>query len=62
VSYLSELHTSIDLFEENLTKDIAMGQHVQEQIPPIQDTSKENLSAFTYVIQLLTGELLGHGY
>jgi hypothetical protein len=35
-------------------------QYVQEEIPPTLDTSKEYLSAFTYVIQLLTGELMGH--
>jgi hypothetical protein len=67
VSYLSELHTSIDLFKENLTKNIVMGQHLQEQIRPIQevhplDTSKEYISTFLYVVQLLTGELLGHEY
>jgi hypothetical protein len=60
MSYLSELHTSTELFKENLTKDIVIGQYVQEEIPPTQDTSKEYISAFTYVIQLLTGELLGH--
>lgn len=37
-----------------------MGQYVQEEIPQTQDISKECLSAFTYVIQLLTGELLEH--
>jgi hypothetical protein len=37
-----------------------MGQYVQEEIPLTLDTSKEYLSTFTYVIQLLTGELLGH--
>ena len=60
-SFLTELEKLIDLFTENLTVNTLTEQ---KQVPPLREDNQtgkcNDLEAFTYVVQLLTGELLGH--
>jgi hypothetical protein len=62
--YLTELGKVIDLFKENLTANSLKEQQLQKQVPPLQEENHtgqcKDLDAFKYVVQLLTGELLGH--
>jgi hypothetical protein len=61
--FLTELGKVLDLFKENLMVNSLRGQKLQKQVPPSQEENQtgqfKDLDAFTYVIQLLTGELLG---
>jgi hypothetical protein len=54
----------IDLFKENLMINTMKEQKLQEQVHSLQEENQtgqcKDLDAFTYVVQLLTGELLGH--
>jgi len=63
-SFLTELRKVIYLFKENLTVNTLKEQKLQEQVPSLQEENQtgqcKDLDAFTYVAQLLTGELLGH--
>ena len=63
-SFLTELEKLIDLFTEHLTVNTLKEQEIQKQVPPLpteNQTGKfKDLEPFTYVVQLLTGELLGH--
>lgn len=62
--YLTELGKLTDLFKENLTVNRLKEQKLQKQVPPLQEENQtgqcKDLDAFLYVVQLLTGELLGH--
>jgi hypothetical protein len=62
--FLTELGKVIDLFKENLPVNTLREQKLQEQVPSLQEENQtdqcKGLDAFTYVVQLLTGELLGH--
>ena len=62
--FLTEVGKVIDLFRENLTVNTLKEQKVQKQVSPLQEENQtgqcKDLDAFTYVVQLLTGELLGH--
>jgi hypothetical protein len=62
--YLTELGEVIDLFKENLTANSLKEQQLQKKVPPLQEENQtgqcNDLDAFPYVFQLLTGELLGH--
>jgi len=62
--FLTKLGKMIDLFTENLMANTLREQKLQKQDPPLQEENQtgqcKNLDAFTYVVQLLTGELLGH--
>jgi len=62
--FLTELGKLIDLFTENLTANTLREQKLQKQALPLQKENQpgqcKDLDAFTYVVQLLTGELLGH--
>jgi hypothetical protein len=64
VPYLRELEEAIDNFRGNLMDDILKESCLQEQIPQLQGEKPieipYDLSAFPYVLKLLTGELLGH--
>jgi hypothetical protein len=63
---LTELGIEIDLFKENLTVNILREQKLQKEVPLLQEENQtgqcKDLDALTYVVQLLTGELLGHEY
>ena len=63
-SFLTELEKLIDLFTEHLTVNTLKEQEIQKQVPPLpteNQTGKfKDLEPFTYVVQLLTRELLGH--
>ena len=62
-SFLTELGDVIDIFKENLTVNTPKEQRLRKQGPPLQEENRtgqcKDLDAFTYVIQLLTGELFG---
>jgi hypothetical protein len=62
--YLTELGEIIDLFKENLTVHNLKEQQLQKQVLPLQETNQigqcKDLETYTYVRQLLTGELLGY--
>jgi hypothetical protein len=64
--FLTELGKVIDLFKENLTVNTLRKQKLQKEVPLLQEENQtgkcNDLDAFTYVVQLLTGELLGHEY
>jgi len=62
--FLTELGKVTDLFEENLTVNTLREQKLQKEVPLLQEENQtgqcKDLDAFTYVVQLLTGELLGY--
>jgi len=62
--FLTELGSLIDLFTENFTVNALGEQKLQKQVPPLQEENQtgqcKDIAAFIYVVQLLTGELLGH--
>jgi hypothetical protein len=65
VPYLKEMEKIIDDFRGNLTGDIPRKSRLQKQIPQFQeenpvDKCKDDLPVFSYVVKLLTGELLCH--
>jgi hypothetical protein len=61
-----ELGKVIDLLKENLTINTLREQKLQEEVPLLHEENQtgqcKDLDAFTFVVQLLTGELLGHEY
>lgn len=62
--FLTELGKVIDLFKEKLMVNTQREQKLQKQVSQLQEGNRtgqcKDLDAFTYVLQLPTGELLGH--
>ena len=63
-SFLSKLEKQIDLYTENFTVNTLREQKLQKQVPPLRKENQtgkcKDLDAFTYVVHLIRGELLGH--